>query len=62
MLSELIDLCQKTNQISVIATSESIMKVNDNILSPRGKHLFKNVYTISELTKVKRIFLTNCQT
>lgn len=52
MLSELIEHCQRSNQISVIATCESIMKINDNILSPRGKHLFKNVFTIPELTKV----------
>lgn len=52
MLSELIESCQNTNKISVISTCESTMKINDNIMSPRGKHLFKNVYTITELTKV----------
>lgn len=54
MLSEMIETHQKLNKISVIATGESTMKINEHVLSSRGKHLFRNVFSITELDKVRK--------
>nr|CAI5837445.1 unnamed protein product [Callosobruchus analis] len=40
--------------IGICATSESLDKINKNIYSSRGSHIFKNVFTISELNKEDR--------
>lgn len=56
MLSKLIETYQKANKISIIATTESRLKLNENILSARGKHLFRNVFNILEVDKVCVIF------
>ncbi|CAH1979790.1 unnamed protein product [Acanthoscelides obtectus] len=40
--------------IGICATSESLEKLNKNMYSSRGSHVFKNVFTISELDKQDR--------
>nr|CAH7747328.1 unnamed protein product [Callosobruchus chinensis] len=40
--------------IGICATSESLDKLNKNLYSSRGSHIFKNVFTICELSKQDR--------
>lgn len=47
------------NRISILATSESLDKLNQHIFSSRGKHLFKNVFALADLNKADRIHLMN---
>ncbi|XP_074027169.1 peroxisomal biogenesis factor 1 isoform X2 [Leptinotarsa decemlineata] len=54
MLHNLFKLFSNSNRIGICATAESTDKLNKNLFSSRGSHLFKNVYTIDEYTKLDR--------
>lgn len=41
----------KDNKIMIIAATESL-DLNEKLFSCRGKHYFKNVYSITDLNKV----------
>lgn len=51
-LANFIHNYTKDNVIAILATSESITKLNSNIFSSRGRHLFKNVINIADLDRV----------
>lgn len=52
MLHNFFKLFSDPNKIGICATTESIEKLNKNLYSSRGNHLFKDLYTIRELNKV----------
>lgn len=54
MLAELLNNIKYSN-IGILASSESILKLNEYIFTSRGQNLFKNVVNISELNKVRCI-------
>ncbi|XP_018567374.1 peroxisome biogenesis factor 1 [Anoplophora glabripennis] len=58
-VSEMIHTCLKMfprcNKIGICVTVESTAKLNKNLYSSRGSHLFKNLHSISDLTKADRI-------
>ncbi|XP_028136564.1 uncharacterized protein LOC114331258 [Diabrotica virgifera virgifera] len=55
MLYNFLKLVSPLNKITILASSESTDKLNKNIYTSRGNHLFKNIYSIEELTKANRI-------
>lgn len=52
MLEQLFQKFCEHNAVGILATAESTSKLNKNIYTTRGNHLFKNVYNINELNKV----------
>lgn len=52
MLHTILSMFYQFNKIGICATTESTSKLNKNIYSSRGSHLFKNLYSISDLSKV----------
>ncbi|XP_050307066.1 peroxisome biogenesis factor 1 [Anthonomus grandis grandis] len=58
MLSSLFCSVLKHNSIGILATTESLEKLNKSIYKSRGNHLFKNVFDIGNLSKIDRaVFL-----
>jgi peroxin-1 len=54
MLEQLFQKFCEHNAVGILATAESTSKLNKNIYTTRGNHLFKNVYNINELNKSDR--------
>lgn len=54
MLHNFFKLFSEPNKIGICATSESVEKLNKHLFYSRGSHLFKNLYTIAELSKVSK--------
>ncbi|KAF5302145.1 hypothetical protein FQA39_LY10480 [Lamprigera yunnana] len=54
MLNNLLEANLKTNKISLIATCNSLLNLNECIFPSRGQHLFKNVHEIEKLSKMDR--------
>lgn len=52
MLANLLENIIKHNNVKILATTESTLKLNGYIFASRGQHLFKNVFTVAELNKV----------
>ncbi|KAJ8920838.1 hypothetical protein NQ315_015630 [Exocentrus adspersus] len=57
MMHAYLGMVSRFNQIGICATAESTSSLNKNIYSSRGSHLFKNLYSISDLSKPDRIKL-----
>ncbi|KAK5645874.1 hypothetical protein RI129_004338 [Pyrocoelia pectoralis] len=57
MLANILMESIKSNNINIIATSATLLKLNERIFSSRGRHLFKTVFEISELKKTDRVTL-----
>ncbi|XP_056646462.1 peroxisomal ATPase PEX1 [Diorhabda sublineata] len=55
MLYILLRRVTGVNKINILASSESTDKLNKNIYSSRGTHLFKNIFSIEDFVKVDRI-------
>lgn len=55
MLYILLRRVSHFNQINILASCESTDKLNKNIYSSRGIHLFKNILSIADFIKVDRI-------
>lgn len=57
MLHNFFQSFSHLKKIGILASSESVQKLNKNIYSSRGSHLFKNVYGIKDLVKVRITFV-----
>ncbi|CAH0557658.1 unnamed protein product [Brassicogethes aeneus] len=57
ILHNLLKLFSRNNFIGILATTESVLKLNGNIYMSRGSHLFKNVFSIDAFNKDDRITL-----
>lgn len=55
MLHSFFELFYGSNRIGICASTESVEKLNKHLYSSRGSHLFKNLYTIQDFSKVIRI-------
>ncbi|XP_076269258.1 peroxisomal biogenesis factor 1 isoform X2 [Rhynchophorus ferrugineus] len=57
MLCNLLWTYTETNKIAVLASVESLSKLNRYIYRSRGNHLFKNIFGLNDLTKTDRLLL-----
>ncbi|XP_030757477.1 peroxisome biogenesis factor 1 isoform X2 [Sitophilus oryzae] len=57
MLQSLLNSISKENGISIVASTDSVAKLNRHIYKSRGNHLFKNIVSIDNLTKADRVAL-----
>ncbi|KAG5891031.1 hypothetical protein JTB14_035222 [Gonioctena quinquepunctata] len=54
MLHNFFKLFSYPNQIGICGTAASLEKLNKNVYSSRGSHLFKNIHSIEDYTKIDR--------
>ncbi|CAG9768233.1 unnamed protein product [Ceutorhynchus assimilis] len=57
MLYSLFSSILQHNSIGILASTDSISKLNKQIYRSRGNHLFKNVFNIEDLSKSDRMVL-----
>lgn len=54
MLARILEWELKHNKVMVLGTTTSL-DLNQKIYASRGKHLFKNIYNVPDLTKVGKM-------